>query len=293
MVRLIIAVDDTDDVSKKTSTGKIAEKMAKEVEKLGGIIELGITRHQLFLHPQIAYTSHNSAMCFGADVLEGDVEEIWKTLSRVLLGEMSDSSDPGLCMCRMDEAINVEKLIHFGKRAQKEVIQKAEAYNMAKETNIRLEEFGGTGLGVIGSLAGVGLRLSGNDGVFRGKKKSKPVEGIVTVKECMSKLEVSHVMTKDGNHLLEEDIVMVGEQIKLLFYDYQKVAMVKKQDDGIWKICDRYQLEKNEWKQKGWDKNCECFQLDNDIEECVDSQKACYNCLFRKWNSNGFKCIKI
>lgn len=66
MIRYYLCVDDTDDLTKKTSTGKIAEHIKKEAESLGSVIDYGITRHQLLLDDAIAYTSHNSSMCFRA-----------------------------------------------------------------------------------------------------------------------------------------------------------------------------------------------------------------------------------
>ena len=49
MIRYYLCVDDTDDLTKKTSTGKIAEHIKKEAESLGSVIDYGITRHQLLL----------------------------------------------------------------------------------------------------------------------------------------------------------------------------------------------------------------------------------------------------
>ena len=76
MAHVVVCVDDTDDVTKSTSTGKVAGTIAGACEALGGRLRLGTTRHQLLLSPDVPYTSHNSSMCFEAEVPCERVEEL-------------------------------------------------------------------------------------------------------------------------------------------------------------------------------------------------------------------------
>ena len=63
-MRIYICVDDTDDLTKSTSTGRIADMIGKAItKKYGGRVDKGVTRHQLLIHEDIDYTSHNSSMC--------------------------------------------------------------------------------------------------------------------------------------------------------------------------------------------------------------------------------------
>ena len=64
----LICIDDTDDIGTK-GTGEIAEEIAAKLaprvpQDARPAITRFVTRHQLFVHPDIPYTSHNSAMCF-------------------------------------------------------------------------------------------------------------------------------------------------------------------------------------------------------------------------------------
>lgn len=77
-MKVYICVDDTDDLSKSTSTGKIADLIAEQVAALGCRAEKGVTRHQLLLHEDIAYTSHNSAMCMVMDIERIDMDAVWR-----------------------------------------------------------------------------------------------------------------------------------------------------------------------------------------------------------------------
>ncbi len=64
---LLICIDDTDDIDSR-GTGEIAELLAQGLTE-GGLARCGrVTRHQLLIHPDIAYTSHNSSMCFPAEI---------------------------------------------------------------------------------------------------------------------------------------------------------------------------------------------------------------------------------
>lgn len=191
MDRLVmLCVDDTDDVTRTTSTGTVAEAIADAVEGLGGCILLGITRHQLLLAEGVPYTSHNSSMCFAARMPEGASARLREHAKRQIAELSAASADPGLCVADMPaewiatgvggpatwenapraERIRLEALAEFGRRAQREVCSKDEAYGLAADIPwLQLSEHGGTGQGIIGALAGVGLRLAGNDGRFRGK----------------------------------------------------------------------------------------------------------------------------
>lgn len=68
----------------------------------------------------------------------------------------------------LNEILDPKRLIEFGKMAKQAVTNKQAAYDLARETGIHLSEQGGTGDGVIGAIAGIGLRLSGNDGRYCG-----------------------------------------------------------------------------------------------------------------------------
>ena len=70
----LITLDDTDHKG-TPGTGHLAEALRKELESLYGATTSRITRHQLFVHADIPYTSHNSAMCFAADIDGGDQGE--------------------------------------------------------------------------------------------------------------------------------------------------------------------------------------------------------------------------
>lgn len=294
-MRIYICIDDTDDLTKSTSTGKIADMIGRAItEKYDGRIDRGVTRHQLLIHEDIDYTSHNSSMCMVIDIEGATVEQMKETAEEVLRINMAASSDPGLCFCRMDQLKEPQLLIAYGKRAQKEVIQKEEAYALAKQIGgTVLEEYGGTGIGVIGALAGIGLRLSGSDGVFRGGKGIAEAGETHTVAEWKEKSRIEQIIDFDSGMVLPDDTqVTVGDQMKTCLVDH-KVSLVCKPEDGRYRVCKKKELYEGDRRVTEWTTACDHFQQDNDIEECYDdTEKACFNCLYRRWTADGFTCVR-
>ena len=117
-----------------------------------------ISRHQLRVHTGIPYTSHNSAMVFEAETAV-EQECVIEFLGQYLTRHSAPGPAPGLCIVPQLRPNAQEALIFYGRRAKQEVLTKDEAYALAKDIGAHLSEHGGTGGGVIGALAGIGLRL--------------------------------------------------------------------------------------------------------------------------------------
>ena len=66
-MQILISIDDTDNLDSR-GTGEIASLIAEAVQQKGWGTTGMVTRHQLLVHPDIPYTSHNSAMCFTAEI---------------------------------------------------------------------------------------------------------------------------------------------------------------------------------------------------------------------------------
>jgi hypothetical protein len=120
------------------------------------------------------------------------------------------------------------------------VLTKQEAYQLAETLSIHLSEHGGTGQGVIGALAGVGLRLTGNDGRFKGNHKMNSSNKIVTVKEILEVTTIDIVRTQAGLILDDEEEVMIGDKLKSILLNHQRallVESVKVNGNMMWQPC--------------------------------------------------------
>nr|WP_320133417.1 hypothetical protein [uncultured Holophaga sp.] len=242
-IRTLIALDDTDDLESR-GTGEIAGLLARELEDrgLGSCGE--VTRHQLLLDPAIPYTSHNSAMCFPAHLVPGAWEGAVACCSSRLEELSVPGSDPGLCMASLEALQDPAALIAFGHRAKVQVIAKAEAMETAGKLGIHLSEHGGSGQGIIGALAGTGLRLSGQDGRFMGKLRI-PSDGGCALVEDILRHGVDEVRTLEGKALAPGERVQVGSWVKRVLLDGCAVLMVTSDGrEAPWRACDRLVFER-------------------------------------------------
>ena len=300
---VFICIDDTDDLTKATSTGKIAQLIEQELLRCGVVSNSeGITRHQLLLDNRIAYTSHNSSMCMKLTISQ-TANKTWPVLLNQLAeisrqitnAEKALDSDPGLCICSPDCTTKTNLLIQFGIDGQKKVLTKENAFTLAHETGVFLEELGGDGAGVIGALCGVGLRLSGYDGWFRGKINLDDY-GIssekVSAAELAEKLHLP-VFIDGAQHLAAGDeMVDLSAGIKALLWKHQWAIVIKNIDNSdLYQACNKRSLSNSACLMA---KSCDDFVFDNDEEEFASdcSRQTCFNCLYRRWTADTFTCVK-
>lgn len=240
---LLISIDDTDDLDSR-GTGEIAELLASDLEA-AGLARCGrVTRHQLLVHPDIAYTSHNSSMCFPANVDGSRFDEVVRLCQSSLARASAPTADPGLCVVAVGRLAHPRDLIDYGREAKTRVIGKEEAYDLAAHLGLHLSEHGGTGIGVIGALAGAGLRLSGNDGRFKGKFRIEAAdEGVAPVAQIRA-CGVDEVRTPDGPPLADDERVVVGDQCKLVLLGGKAVLLVAPVDapEARWSVIERRAL---------------------------------------------------
>lgn len=321
---VVCCVDDTDDLSGATSTGYVAERIAAQVAGMGGRVVLGITRHQLLLAEGVPYTSHNSAMCFMALMSRGSAEALRRAAVDVIASEAAKTADPGLCVAELpagDDARDaetarfIEMLVAFGNKAKSVVCTKEEAYALAERIPwLSLSEHGGTGDGVIGALAGAGLRLSGADGRFRGKwdvarlagfpreagdpdgererderLPAIPVSGLVSMLSALAGGPV-RVVDARGRDLPGERLFALSRCVKPVLAQ-GALAIVTEDADGVAIPCTKVDLG-SIGNGGDWRRFCDRFEWDNDVEECDGLlERSCRNCLYRRWTSRGFMCV--
>jgi len=166
--RVYVAFDDTDTLDADRGTGKVGRWFADELPPVWTM--WGVVRQQLLVHPDVPYTSHNSAaVCVlerasgtgGARASAAELDDIVARAAAHLRRHWMEGSDPGLCVAAAESAA-VPALIAFGRRAAIEVVTQAEARLAA--TGAHLSGHGGTEDGIIGAAAGVGLTAHGWSG---------------------------------------------------------------------------------------------------------------------------------
>jgi hypothetical protein len=166
-MELLLGIDDTDVLGHKPGTGRLARDLGAHLEQQRLARLTGVVRHQLLVDPRIPYTSHNSPACVLLRVdapANGFARRLFDEAAGYVLGRCAQGSDPGLCLAEKNKVDG--GIVHFGWRASTEVVAKQDAVALGRRHDLLLEELGGTGDGVIGALAAVGLTADGNGGRF-------------------------------------------------------------------------------------------------------------------------------
>lgn len=244
-MNILVCIDDTDNLESR-GTGELAEQLAGEVWARGWGSCTFVTRHQLLVHPDVPYTSHNSSMCFAADIGEEHLQALIAQAQAFLEREGAPGSDPGLAVAVPERLRDGAALIDFGRKAKQHVLTKQEAYRLAGDLDVHLSEHGGTGHGVIGALAGIGLRMSGNDGRIKGWLDIPHRDGVASVADIVARFSLGGVRSMDGEILAGDDLVAVGEKPKAVFLGGKPYLMVSPlQQEGAvrWQTSSRRELK--------------------------------------------------
>ncbi|HOB86423.1 MAG TPA: hypothetical protein PKO38_01880 [Bacillota bacterium] len=288
-MRLVICIDDTDNLDSR-GTGTIAEEIKELIAESGFGSCSFTTRHQLLLHRDIPYTSHNSSMCFECDIRDDAYEAVEKAATEYLRRESAEGSDPGICIAKRIEGLNESALIEFGLKAKRQVLTKEDAYRTAARANVYLQEVGGTGQGIIGALAGVGLRIEGNDGEVKGGVEEFRKGELYTVEQLLSNPAIEAVYDGSFNSLPGDQKVLIVWKAKPVIVDKRPVLLVSWDEEAqVWRSMSKKEMRAfgNESTYK---KVCRAFTFDVEEELVSEDERSCLNCRYRRWTDNSFSC---
>lgn len=239
-LRLLVGVDDTDNLESR-GTGFRARQMARGLADDGLANIRGISRHQLFVHPDIPYTSHNSALCIDMDWLGGPLSDLADYCRYDLETHSAPGSDAAFCIAEFDKV--GQDVQDYGKSAKSVVLNKAIARDQASKAGFHLEGVTGDHGGIIGALACVGLRKSGHDGRFVWVKGVRDLKSVTTVAHLLNETGIDLLHADTGNTFKAADRVDVSPWPRPVLLNHKAVLLVEKMGetnaDCEWKIVSR------------------------------------------------------
>lgn len=239
-MRWLLGIDDTDVLGQRPGTGRLARDLGAYLEAQGLTQLIGVVRHQLLVDPRIPYTSHNSPACLMLEA-DGDCGDVGQRVFDVAAGYVAtrsaQGSDPGVCLAEAERM--AAAVIHFGCRASSEVVEKAEAVALASRHELLLAELGGTGGGVIGAVAAVGLTAEGNAGRFLElagglRAFGERVPATTLRQRGISLLSVS----RNGEVVPAEAVIDTGDWVRPRLITGRPVLLLEQTVDG-WRCFDR------------------------------------------------------
>jgi hypothetical protein len=207
-----------------------------------GLAEVrGISRHQLYVHPDIPYTSHNSALCLDLDWRGGCLDRLAEDCRAYLAETSAPGSDAGFCIAPFD-AIG-EDLVAFGRSAKSTVLTKTQATSLAGQAGVHLEGVTGDHGGIIGSLACTGLRKTGHDGRFVWVKGVRDLDGITTVAHLLEATGIDLLQAQTATTFKSTDRIDVAPWPRPVLLNHKAVLLIEKVEDRNagceWKIVPR------------------------------------------------------
>ncbi len=235
---LLLGIDDTDDDSSR-GTGYQARRLGHTIQE-NGLGELrAVTRHQLLIDSRIDYTSRNSSACLVLQTTEGPVPSLIDLARSELVAHCAPGSKVGICLSEpsaIDDAIR-----EFGRAAKDEVLFSDAALSLGKKREIHIESIKGSGEGVIGALAAVGLHVSGNDGRFVWLPKLRDLDGRYSVADLTELLDVQ-VETISGDVLPPSAEIEVLEWMRPILREGRAILLAEEENvDGEigWRFADK------------------------------------------------------
>lgn len=227
-----ICIDDTDEIGYYLSTGKICEKIRENILLNYNTVVRLITRHQLFLHESIPYTSHNSSMCFVAFLSSKERKDTAEFILNYVSKFSAPLSSPGVCIGVRDKINDLNSLIQYGFYAKSKILTKDDAYKMAREQNIFLTGIKNGGQGVIGALAGLALRIYGSDGRVKGKIYID--QKYISVRELIKNGSVESIRLENGQSVGDNALIIGKREIKMVCVNHKSTLLVEKLENNLY-----------------------------------------------------------
>ncbi|MBP1928144.1 hypothetical protein J2741_000691 [Methanolinea mesophila] len=225
----LLSIDDTDSLNSR-GTGRLARAIA---DRLGQEYPVtAVTRHQLFVHESIPYTSHNSCAVIHIGPCAPDhAERIFSIARQVMMDDFVEGSDPGIALAHITEV--TPAMVTFGQDAKRMVLTQDRARTLAKNCSIRLEGLGGTEDGVIGAMAGLGLASTGFDGRYLQKGRIREILGPAPAGTLLE-AGIDMILTVDGVPVTTGIIVSPeGKSVKACPVKGKTVLFVEEREGAL------------------------------------------------------------
>ena len=238
--KFLVGIDDTDNLTSR-GTGFIVRQLAAQLRDKNIARVLAVSRHQLFVHDEIPYTSHNSSACM--ELLCSDRKALENYSRGYLLDVAAEGSDVGLCIIPFDGVD--DEIVQWGLTAKKSVLNKQLARELAERKNIFLEGLTGTHDGIIGSMAATGLRKFGNDGrILMLETDFRSFTGLIKASEICTNFHIQNIFDNFGNEVLSEAEVFLEENWKPILRNGEYTLIVEKHEQYEWKSLGKDALRK-------------------------------------------------
>lgn len=230
----LLGIDDTDS-EESQDTQALALSLGKRLETLSLAKLINISCHQLLQHPSIPLTSTNVTCCLLLDAEVLKVREIDLICREVLHRESAPLSNPGFALAAWNQFD--PEIVVWGKQAKINQLNRADAISLSRLHTILMAGIMGSGIGVIGALAAVGLRYEGNDGWISWMPGINRAQGVYTQIQLSEFIHFDRIETERGIRPAFDDRIHFATMAKPLLKNGKvvlHVSAVKRGSDFEW-----------------------------------------------------------
>ena len=225
-MRFLIGVDDTDN-PRVSSTGLLAQRLGLFLQEAGlGRLE-SVTRHQLIISPQVPRTTRNSAICITIETDPQKRSDLEMACRSFILREYSSGADAGFALASWGQI--TAEVFTWARTAKTQVIKRQDALQIAHSAQIAITGITGSGAGVIGALAAIGLRYRGEDGRFLWIPNIHQLSGIYSASELMQIAPFDRIETQRGRSPRPDEKIEVGKWIRPVLVEGRCVLFVEEE----------------------------------------------------------------
>lgn len=218
-----LGIDDTGQPG-KSGSGETALSLGLHLQacKLARLVH--VSAHALIPPAEIPHSTLNHAYCL---TLEGEALQLREIdmESRVyLMRHSAAGANPGFALTPRERVI--ERIQNWGKACQMFTMERREALDLARSQGITTTGFTGSGSGVIGALAAVGLRASGSDGWIAWLPGLPDLKGVMTFSEILQISTFDYVKSLRGRTPDFRDRIQLGERVMPLLYNDRTLLLL-------------------------------------------------------------------
>jgi hypothetical protein len=231
-----LGIDDTDDLESR-GTGFRARRLGASLAAEGLAEMKAVTRHQLLIDQRISYTSQNSAACLVLEVASIDLSSLIEYAGEQIRARSAPGSDAGVAIAAQQEL--GDEVIAFGQATKIALQSRDAAHELATHNGVRAAGLTGSGAGVIGALAAVGLHHSGNDGRFIWLPELRQLAGTYRADELIRRLEVEP-RAANGEQVPLQAQITLGDWVRPVLRQGRAILLAEPEnEDGKWRLIDR------------------------------------------------------
>ena len=242
-----LGIDDTGPPGKSGSRETaLALGRHLQARKLSRLVH--ISAHALVPAGEVPDSSPTHAFCL---TLEGEAQQLREIdmESRVyLMHNSAAGSNPGFALAPRERVS--ERILNWGKACQMFSLDRREALDLARSQGIITAGFTGSGIGVIGALAAVGLRSSGSDGWITWLPGLPDLKGVMTFSEILQISTFDYVKSLRGRTPDFRDRIQLGEQVMPLLYNDRTLLLLApapRSADWEWTALDVRDKSRIDW----------------------------------------------